>query len=315
MNCACISVGKAGYGAVLTGLDVGAGLAQLVEHRVQRAGQRPLQPHVALRDRAGDQEAARFDPVRHHAVLRAVQALNAFDRDPVGARAANASAHPVQAGRQIGDFGFARRVLDHRFAIGQRGGHHQVLGAGHRHQVGHDPGAAQPPVRSEVGHDVAVLDPDLRAQRLQTLQVLIDRAGADRAAARQAHARRAGARQQRPKHDDRGPHRLDQVVRGLGRMQAIGVHRDRIAVALDFRAHAREQPAHRRDVRQHGHVAQHQLVPRQQPGCQHLQRRVLGAADRHAALQPLPAPDSESVHLKSIETRLCPARSSAAAWT
>ena len=52
----------------------------------------------------------------------------------------------------------------------------------------------------------------VRAHRLQALDVLVDRTQADRAAARQRHLRLAAAREQRTQHQDRGAHRLHQLV-------------------------------------------------------------------------------------------------------
>ena len=73
-------------------------------------------------------------------------------------------------------------------------------------------GAVQPPAR---GLDVAVLEVDLGAHGLQALQVLVDGPGADGAAAGQGHPGLAEAGQQRPQHQHRGPHGLDQLVGGL----------------------------------------------------------------------------------------------------
>ena len=44
-------------------------------------------------------------------------------------------AHRAQAAREVDHLGLARRVLEHGAALGQRCRHHQVLGAGHGHDV------------------------------------------------------------------------------------------------------------------------------------------------------------------------------------
>ena len=105
-----MSVGNAGYGAVrrLTArgrpfiahpdrigraLDVGAGLAQLVEHGVEGRGRRAAQQHVTAGCRDGAQEGAGLDAVGHHAVPRSVQPLDALHDDAVGAGAVDARAH------------------------------------------------------------------------------------------------------------------------------------------------------------------------------------------------------------------------------
>ena len=118
-------------------------------------------------------------------------------------------AHLVEHAPELFDLGLARRILQRRAPARQRRRHHQVLGAGDGHHVEDDGRAAQPP-RARV--DVAVLELDARPHRLQALEVLIDRARADRAAARQRHARAAVARDQRPQHQHRRAHGLDQLV-------------------------------------------------------------------------------------------------------
>ena len=48
-------------------------------------------------------------------------------------------AHADEEIREIHDFGLARRVLDHRLAVGERGRHHEILGAGHGDRLEHQP--------------------------------------------------------------------------------------------------------------------------------------------------------------------------------
>jgi hypothetical protein len=74
-------------------------------------------------------------------------------------------------------------------------GHHQVLGAGDRHHVEHD---GRPSQAAGAGVQVPVLQPSASPQRLQALQVLVDRPRADGAAAGQRDHRLTLARQQRP---------------------------------------------------------------------------------------------------------------------
>ena len=89
------------------------------------------------------------------------------------------------------------------------GGHHEVLGAGDGHRLQHQPRALQAP---GARLDVAVLDVDVGAHGLQARHMDVDRARADGAAAGQRHIGRAEARHQRPEHQDRGAHGLDQLV-------------------------------------------------------------------------------------------------------
>ena len=203
----------------------------------------------------------------------------------------DARAHLVEHAAQLLDLGLARGVLERRAALGQRRRHHQVLGAGDRQHVEHDVGAAQP-LRAR--GDVAVLELDARPHRLEPLEVLIDRARADRAAARQRHARAAVARDQRPEHQHRRAHGLDQLV---GRLVVVDRRRvdarDAPALVFEAGAQAREQPPHRAHVAQPGDVAVAGGAARQQRRRQDGQRGVLGTRDAHLAVQAGAATDDD----------------------
>ena len=102
---------------VLPGFDVRARFAQLLQHRVEDVRPRSGEPYAAAGGRGCHQKGAGLDAVGHHAVLRAVQPLDALDRDDVGARAPHARAHGVQAAGEIHHLRLARRILDHRRAL------------------------------------------------------------------------------------------------------------------------------------------------------------------------------------------------------
>ena len=131
ISCACRSVGKPGNGAVVTstgampaplratrmpalvGGDLGAGLRQHVERRLQQLRPRVLQQHVAAGHRHRHRIGAGLDAVGQHAVARAVQLRHALDHDARRAGAGDLGAHLVEAIGDVGDLGLARRVLDH----------------------------------------------------------------------------------------------------------------------------------------------------------------------------------------------------------
>ena len=208
----------------VAGLDRRAGLAQLVDHRLEVLAARVAQHDVAAGRRDRAQERAGLDPVGDDAVRDAVQPLDALDADPARAVALDARAHRDQHLGEVVDLGLLRRVLEDRLALGERRRHQQVLGAGDGDHVGRDARALQAP---GAGDDVAVLDDDLGAHRLQPLDVLVDRPRADRAAAGQRDARLAEAREQRAEDEDRRAHRLDELVRRLVRGHAVGAQRQR----------------------------------------------------------------------------------------
>ena len=161
-------------------------------------------------DGARDQVGAALDAIRLHLVTRGVQLLHALDDDLVGAGALDLRTHGDQEFREVHDFRFACRVFDDGFAVRERRGHHQVLGASDRHGLEHQARALEP---AGARADVSAFDVDLRAHGLQTSDVDIHRARTDGAAARQRDIGLAEARQQRTEHQDGGAHGLHELVR------------------------------------------------------------------------------------------------------
>ena len=160
---------------------------------------------------------------------------------------------------EVLDLGLAGGVLAARCALGQRRGHHHVLGAGDRRPCRSATVRARA-AASARGLDVAVLELDLRAQRREALQVLVDGAGADGAAAGQRDAGLAAAGQQRPEHQHRGAHGAAPGRRAPRGSRAVDVHARRTACRSRRPRSAsqpmwREQPPHGADVGQVGDVA------------------------------------------------------------
>ena len=145
-------------------------------------GPRALDAHTSAGNRAGHEVGSGLDPIGKHVVTRAVQPLDALNHDGVGAGAANLRAHGIEEVCKVDHLGLARRVLDDRLAFGERRGHQQVLGAGHRHGFENQPRAAQ---ARGARTDVAILDQDVGAELLQPVDVNVHRTRADGAAAGQ----------------------------------------------------------------------------------------------------------------------------------
>eukprot|EP01137_Pigoraptor_chileana_P029746 Opistho-2@15329 len=296
---------RADADAVGLGHDGAAGVAQLVDHGVEVVAARMAQEGLAARGRHGAQEGAGLDAVGHHGVLAAVQLLDALDADVAGAVAFDLRAHADQHFGQVDDLGLLRGVLEQRLALGQRGGHEEVLGAGDGDHVGQDARALQPRAALGQARDhVAVLDHDLGAHRLQALDVLVDRPRADGAAARQRHLGMAEARQQRAQRQHRGAHGLHQFVGGLGIAELAGVQaHGAVVVGLGRHAHVAHQLEHGRHVLQARHVVQHHGLVGQQRRAQLGQRGVLGAGNEHFAAKLTPAANQKFVHEGSSEIR------------
>ena len=218
----------------------------------------------------------------------AVQSVDAVNDDAVCPCAADAGAHGDQAVCQIDDFRLARSIFEHRFAIGQYRSHHQVLGAGDGDHVGEDASAFE---SRRLGLDVALLDVDFCTHGLQALDVLIDRPCPDGTATRQRYPRFAAACQQRAKHENRGAHGLDHVVRRERIVEATSVE-DEAVVAVHGHSdtHLPDQAQHRRYIVELRQIPEPQGLVRQQAGAEDRQRRILGAGNgdvtgkRYAAL-------------------------------
>ena len=222
-----------------------------------------------------------------------MQALHTADHQAVGTRPLDLRPHGHQHLGQVHHLGLARGVLQNGLALGQTGRHHQVLGARHRHHVGHDASALQP---CGTRHHEALLDLDLRAHRLQALDVLIDRPLANGTAPGQRHAGLTEARQERPQHQDGRAHRLDQLIGRLGADQTVGLQRQTLLVTLGLHPQQLQQPDGGGDVLQLRHVGQFHRIRRQQAGAQDGQRRILGAGGLNLAHQGQPPQDFQLVH-------------------
>ena len=157
-------------------------------------------PHPATGNRGGHQEGAGFNPVGHHLVGCALQALHPFNGDGVGAGTGNFGTHFIQVIGQIGHFGFTRRIFQHRDAISKGGSHHQVFGAGYRHHFHHN---ARTFEAIGAGDDITVFNLDIGAHFLHALDMDIHRARADGTATGQGHFGITVAGQQRPQHQNR----------------------------------------------------------------------------------------------------------------
>ncbi|MCY1537361.1 hypothetical protein D9M68_728520 [compost metagenome] len=136
--------------------------------------------------------------------------------------------------------------------------------------------------------------------------MLVDRPRADAAATRQRDPGLAEARHQRPQHQDRRAHGLDQLVRRLERVDVGAVERDRGAILFGAHAHQAQQLERGAHVLQVGHVIQRDGIGREQACAQDRQRGILGARNADFAPQRTVALDLEFVHVVSVLAGLAP---------
>ncbi len=222
--------------------------------------------------------------------------------------AGNPRAHLDQQLGQVDHLRLAGGVLEHRGALGQRRRHHQVLGAGDGDGVEEDGGPLEAALDPRA--DVAALDADLRAHGLEAAQVQVHRPRADGAAAGQRDLGVAEAGQQRPQHQDRGAHRLDQLIGRIAVLHLGAIELDRHLLAHHrLHAHVAEQLQGGGDVLQVRQVADGHRLVGQQGGAEDRQGGVLGAADPDLAVDRPAAGDDQLVHGASrLRRRRSPAR-------
>ena len=279
---------------VVADFDLGAGLAQLGEHRIEMLRSRSLDPHAPAGDRAGHEVGAGLDAIGQHVVTGAGESLDALYDDGVGAGAANLRAHGIEKVGKVDHFGLARRVLDDGLAFRECRSHQQVLRAGHGYGFENQPRPAQP---RGTCTDVAILDQDVGAELLQPVDVNVHRTRADRAAAGQRHVGLAETRQQRTEHEDRSAHRAHQLVGSdvIADRAGIDFHAH-LVVDRDADAHAAEQLDHGRHVLQVRDIADRHGAFRQQGGGENRQCGVLGAGNAHFAFERRAALDLQLIH-------------------
>ena len=222
-----------------------------------------------------------------------MQGVHALDADHIPTGAGNARAHGDQTVGQVYHFRLAGGVLDDRLAVGQTGGHHQVLGASHRHHVGEQARALQ---AGHLGVHVTVLHLDLGAHGLQALDVLVHRPRTDGTATGQAHPGLTEASHQRAEHQDGSTHGLDHFVGRDRVVHPARIQRDDVGIAADLHAHLLEQAQQRTDVVQTRHVGKGHRLLGQQRRTQDRQGCILGAGNGDLARQAGAAFNQQFIH-------------------
>src|SRR6516165_225641 len=207
-------------------------------------------------------------------------------------------AHFAKQNHQIGDLRFAGGIFEDGFAVGQGGGHENVLGAGdgdffeiHTSAFQAGPGRAS--------FDVSMSGVDFGSHFFERREMEVDRTGADRTAAGQRDTRYTGASQGRAERQNRSAHGLDQLVGRYGLVD--GGRSDVVVRGGEFGnrhagAHVRQELAHGDDVPNHRQVAKVQRFSGQKAGGHGGQGGVFRTADAHGAAQRFAAGDEELVH-------------------
>ena len=186
--------------------------------------------------------------------------------------------------------------MDHGRAGRERRGHQRVLGRHDRRLVHEEVAGVQPVGRAQLERARGA---HLGAQGAEGVQVRVEPAAADHVAAGRRHVGPAEAREQRAgqqegRADALGQRGVDRGVRDL-----VAADGDHVLVApLGAGPEVHEQLDHRLHVADARHVAQHDLLRRQQRGGEGRQRSVLVAGGNEGPREGRPAFDDELLHAR-----------------
>ena len=153
MNCACMSVGKPGNGFVIRSTAFGlAGPWQRMRSSVTVTADPASSSLASIADmwRGSAPVTVTSPPVMAAATSRVPASMRSGMtrcRAPPSSGTPSISMRSVPAPsmrapmadeqpRQVAHLRLPRRVLDHGGALGERGRHHEVLGPGHRDEIG-----------------------------------------------------------------------------------------------------------------------------------------------------------------------------------
>ena len=285
-----------------------------VERRLQQLGACVFQEHVASGHRDGHGVGAGLDAVGQHAVARAIELRHALDHDARGPRAADFGPHLVEAIRDVGDLGLARRVLDHARAARERSRHQRRVGAADGHLGKLD--VAAPEAISGASDDVAAIGLDIGAQTLERHDQQIDRPRADRAAARHGHSRFPHARHQWRDDPKARAHAGNELIGSRGVDDIGGRDVQRLAVVLRFPAALAvdhdvdaviaQDALEQIDVGEARDIVENECLVGEQARDHQRQGGILCAGDRDRSIEPLAAVNANAIHAAPLDPKRRP---------
>ena len=255
---------------------------------------------IAAGDRGSDGVGPGLDPVGDQFVAGGVERVDPLHQNSMRSGPLDACSHRRKAQGEIADLGIARRIQNLGLAAGEDGSHQRGLGRPDRRQRQHDAAAAQS-ISLGLRVNVAGHDVDVGAQRVQRLEVQVDRPRADCAASGHGHARRTEAGQQRREHEHAGAHPAHHVIGSLCVAGTRGVeHQHPGGAAARHHAELAQQSQHGVDVRHLGDVPEFQPFGAKDRSRNLRQDRVLCAADLNRAFNALAATNDQPIHAASL---------------
>jgi hypothetical protein len=189
--------------------------------------------------------------------------------------------------------GLARRVQDHGGALGQRRGHHRVLGGGDARLVEEDLRAAEPALEGQAQRGAGI---DAGAERAESQQVGVHPATADAIAARGGERGPARPGQQTRSEQHRAAQLRHHRGVGIAALELARVQAHRPALFEgDLHAQVTQPLQQHGDVADARNVVDDHLGPREHAGREHGQGLVLVARGRDRAPQGMAALHQEPV--------------------
>ena len=243
----------------------------------------------------GHEEGSGLDPVGDDLVAGAAELLDALDAHRLLADPVDPRPHLHQELAEVGDLRLEGAVAEDGLALGQGGGHDQVLGSGHRLLLELDRRAGE---LVGLGLDVAVLEVDGRAELLEPVDVEVDGPRADGTAPGQGDDGLPEARQERAEDEDGRPHRPHQLVGGFVRGDLADPDVEGVPLDLVFGAQLFHQGEDGVDVLDQRDVRQMDVLAGEQAGRDGRQDGVLRPADADLApeAQVVVPPDADAFH-------------------
>ena len=166
-------------------LDFGADFFQFGNEGLQVFRNGILYEDIALGHGRADHESTRFDAVGDDGVIGAMQFLDAFDADDVGAGTADVGAHTVEVRCQIDDFRFFCGIFQDRLTVGHGCSHEDIFRSADAGEIEIDLSPFEA-IRCR-RFDVSVFQVDDGSHGFKSLEVQVDRTGTDGAAAGQGN--------------------------------------------------------------------------------------------------------------------------------
>ena len=273
--------------------QVCAGILQLCHNGGKMRGSHAGQCDRAPPQGSRNQECPRLDAIRDRLDVGRTEGVHSFDLQSVCPGAVDVCPHGDQKFRKLGDLRFDRRILDHRGAAGQHGGHQGIACCTDAGDVEMNSCSVE---SAGFCDDIPFLQFHLGAEFTDRLDVQVHGPRSPGTAPRERHFGPAVACKQGAEHIDRGAHLFDVFVRRLVPVNTCRVKGEHMIVQFHSHPHCAQQCGHGIDIAKNGGITEVKNAAGEQRCGHEGQRGVLCPADPHGAVERFSAGDDELVH-------------------